>query len=406
MGLPPDNGATDGAAATGYHQGMRFPSWFGRAPVVAVAAASALVLGLAAWIVVGLGSAPRSLPSAAETTGSASESSTAAASPSPTPPLTQSPSLEAAIACPLNGLPVDEPSLLDRAALVVQIENNPIARPARNLSNADMVIEAPVEGDTTRFSAVFLCRATIGLTGPIRSARYYEIDLWQDLGVLPVGFGASPVALQRFAAAGMPYVNGITGAWPWFERHGTNPAPHNLYGDVEAMRNALGTGGAIDRLAAKVGPLRPWFTFDPAAAQPAGRAVQAVEIRTNSSWRFGWWWNATDSQWARQDAGKGVVDEVTGKGIMAAHVLVQRVTQEVVYGDPDPGGNPRRLQHLVGKGDGTLYTNGTAIDLRWSRPTAADGTRWTYADSGEPVVLPPGVVWWEIVPITAPVTES
>jgi MFS family permease len=55
---------------------------------------------------------------------------------------------------------------------------------------ADLVIEAPVEGDVTRYSAVFLCQATIGLTGPIRSARYYNVDLWQDVGVLTVAFAA------------------------------------------------------------------------------------------------------------------------------------------------------------------------------------------------------------------------
>jgi hypothetical protein len=306
----------------------------------------------------------------------------------------------------MNGLPMGDPSLLDRVAVAVQIENHPLARPARNLSNADMVVEAPVEGDTTRFSAIYLCRPTAGLTGPIRSARYYEIDLWQDLGVLPVGFGASTESLRRFSVAGMPYVNGITGAWPWFQRSGTNRAPHNLYGDMEALREALGGGGRIDGLAAKVGPLRPPFTFDAGAVLPTGRLVRAIEIRTNPSWRFGWSWNATDRAWRRQDAGKEVVDEVTGEPVTAAHVGVQRVRQEVVYGDPDPGGNPRRLQHLVGEGDGTLYTAGRAIELHWSRPTAADGTRWTYVETGAPVVLPPGVVWWEIVPITAPLTES
>ncbi len=310
------------------------------------------------------------------------------------------------VACPLNGLPVDDPSLLGRTALAVQIENHPQARPARNLSNADMVIEAPVEGDTTRFTAVYLCRATIALTGPVRSARYYNIDLWQDLGVLTVGFGASNGALQRFAAAGMPYVNGITGAWPWFRRSGTNPAPHNLYGDVEAIRSALGSGEAIDRLAARVRPLRPPFAFDPQATLPSGRAIAALEIRTNSYWRFGWSWDAATGLWTRQDAGKVVVDAVTGKPLTVTHVLVQRVAQEVVYGDPDPAGNPRRLQHLVGKGNGMLYSGGRAIALHWSRPTASDGTRWTYADSGEPVILHPGVIWWEIVPITAGVTES
>ena len=97
---------------------------------------------------------------------------------------------------------------------------------------------------------------------------------------------------------------------------------------------------------------------------------------------------------------------MTGRPLTAAHVIVQRVTEEIVYGDPDPGGNPRRLQHLVGHGNGTLYTAGRAIALHWSRPKATDGTTWTYADTGAPVVLPPGVVWWEIIPVGAGLTES
>ncbi len=380
---------------------MHLLSRFGRGPVAAVAAVGAMALGLAVWLVLGLGTTAQPLPSP-----TATSSATPSPSPSPTPSPSPSPSPTPGIACPFTGLPVNDPSLLNRVPLAVQIENHPLARPARNLSNADMVVEVPVEGDSTRFSAIYLCRATVGLTGPIRSARYYEIDLWQDLRVLPVGFGASPISLGRFSAVGMPYLNGISGSWPWFQRHGTRGAPHNLYGDLEALRNALGGGGAIDRLAAKVGQLRPPFAFDAAAVLPTGRPVTAVEIRTNPYWLFGWSWNATDRVWTRQDAGKGIVDEVTGNAVTATHVVVQRVVEEVVYGDPDPGGNPRRYQHLVGKGNGTLYTQGRAIDLHWARPTAADGTRWTYADSGEPVVLPPGVVWWEIVPIAAPITES
>lgn len=368
----------------------------GRAQLAAAASVLVVVVAVAAGLLLKPGAAPIV----------ASPSPSASAEPTPSPSPSPSPTPEPGVACPLSGVPVEDASLLDRVAIAVQIENHPLARPARNLSNADLVVEVPVEGDTTRFSAIFWCRATVGLTGPIRSARYYEIDLWQDLHVLPVGFGASPISLQRFANAGMPYVNGITGAWPWFQRAGTRGAPHNLYGDLEALRDALGSGGPIDRLAAKVGPLRPPFPFDANASLPLGRAVTQLEIRTNSYWRFGWLWDPGTRSWARQDAGKAVTDEVTGKPLTVSHVLVQRVTQEVVYGDPDPGGNPRRLQHFVGQGDGVLYSGGRAIALHWSRPTAADGTHWTYAENGEPVVLVPGVIWWEVVPVTASVTES
>lgn len=376
---------------------MQFWRRFSRIQIAAGATAALLIVIVAAWLVFGGALSPESLPT---------PSPMATPSPTPSPTPTPSPSATPEVAvCPLSGLPLDDPLVLDRVAIAVQIENHPLARPARNLSNADMVVEAPVEGDTTRFSGIFLCRPTVGLTGPIRSARYYEVDLWQDLGILPVGFGASDGALSRFAAAGMPYVNGITGSWPWFRRAGTNPAPHNLYGDMEALRAAIGQGGAIDRQVALVHPVRPWFTFDDEVALPAGRPVTALEIRTNSTWRFGWTTNE-DGSWTRQDARKTVIDAVTGDPLTAVSIIVQRVEQETVFGDPDPGGNPRRLQHLVGEGDGTLYVRGRAIALRWSRPTVADGTRWTYADSGESVILPPGRVWWEIVPITAALTES
>jgi hypothetical protein len=131
-----------------------------------------------------------------------------------------------------------------------------------------------------------------------------------------------------------------------------------------------------------------------------------VEIATASYWHFGWSWDAATRRWARQDAGLAVTDEVTGGPVTASHVLVQLVTQEVVFGDPDPGGNPRRLQHLVGEGNGVLYSAGRAVAVHWSRPTAGDGTHWTFADSGKPLVLLPGVIWWEVVPVTASVTES
>ncbi|MDH4335500.1 MAG: DUF3048 domain-containing protein, partial [Chloroflexota bacterium] len=295
---------------------------------------------------------------------------------------------------------------VERVALAVPIDNHPGARPARNLTRADLVVEAPVEGDTTRFTAVFLCQPTEGLTGPIRSGRYYMIDLWQDLRVLPFFFGASHGALDRFATAGTPYVNGITGVWPWFRRFGSYAAPHNLYGDLEAVRAALGSNVRLNGLADRVGSLRPPFTFDPTVELPASRGVTAIEIRTSSSWRFGWTWDAALNAWRRSDGGKPVVDAISSEPVTATHVLVQRVTQEIVYNDPDPGGNPRRYQHLIGSGTGTLYSGGWAIALKWSRPTAADGTRWTYAERGDSVVLPPGLIWWEIVPTGAGLTES
>ena len=341
------------------------------------------------------------MPSTTPTTRP-SPTSTAA----PTPSASPSPTSVPAGYCPWNGTPLADLADMSSTALAVQIENHPLARPARNLTRADMVVEATVEGDVTRFTAVFQCQPTEGLVGPIRSARYYNVDLWQDLGVLTVGFGASSGALSRFSTYGMPYVNGITGAWPWFRRSGTNPAPHNLYGDVEAIRASLGQRPALDQLAAKVRDPRPLFAFDPEATVTGGTSITQVEIKTNGYWRFAWTYDPGLGRWARSDAGTPLVDQATGEPVTARSIVVQRVTEEVVYGDPDPAGNPRRLHHLVGSGVGNLYVDGQSFAVRWSRPSAADGTVWTYAASGDPVILPPGMLWWEIVPVSGTVTEK
>jgi hypothetical protein len=304
-------------------------------------------------------------------------------------------------------MPLADGALLTNPALAVQIENHPDARPGRNLNNADVIVETTVEGDTTRFTGIFLCDETAGMTGPVRSARYYNIDLWQDLHVLTVGFGASPGALQRFAAAAMPYPNGIDGGWPWYQRYGRRAAPHNLYIDLEGMRDAVTTNTRLAALANRVDELRPpWRFSDEPALPETSHAVSQIDIRTNGFWRFGFTWDAVRGVYLRSDAGSLIDDEATGKSLAPTSVIVQRVTQETVYGDPDPGGYPRRLQHLIGSGNATLYTRGSAFAVHWERPTAASGTTWTFADTGAPLELPPGQVWWEILPVEARLTES
>ena len=362
-----------------------------------------LVAAVGGMVLLGTGSAPASGSPSASPSSSAASAAAAATTessisptPSPTPLLAR---------CPLNGVPIPSLPAAGQPALVVQIENHPLARPTRNLTNADIVIEGTVEGDVTRFSAVFYCQPTVGLTGPMRSARYYNVDLWQQLHALTVHFGASTGALKRFAAAGMPSINGITGAWPYFRRYGSAPAPHNLYGDIESIRADATRSSAVAALVRRAGTVRPPFAIDPGVQVPVGATVAKVTIRTNGYWTFAWTWDPGLAAWRRSDAGAADTDAATGKPLIATSVVVQRITESTVYGDPDPAGNPRRDLHLVGSGTGLLYVNGTAIAVRWSRASASALTIWTYAD-GTPMVLPPGPIWWEMVPVTGAVTNS
>jgi hypothetical protein len=306
----------------------------------------------------------------------------------------------------MNGTELSDPELAERVPILVQIENNPIARPPSGLNLADLVIEAPVEGDTTRFGAVFMCSEEVGAgVGPVRSARYFNIDLWQQMRVVTLHFGGASKVLSRFSSVSMPFLNGLTGGWGFFYRAGSWGAPHNVFLDVDAAREAMEPGGPVEWAANAAGNVRAPFEFDADADLPDGRAVNAIGLQTASFWRFGWEWNEATGHWFRLDAGAPNFDAVTGERMSARTVVVQVVRQDVLVGENDPGGFPRRYQYLVDEGDGVVYIDGEAHDVRWSRGAAEDVTTWTYADSGDPVILPPGRVWWEIVPAGSGIIE-
>lgn len=306
----------------------------------------------------------------------------------------------------MNGERLSNAGLARRTPIMVQIENNPEARPPSGLNLADLVIEAPVEGDTTRFMAVYMCRETIGAAvGTVRSARYFNIDLFQQLRSVTFHYGGAAKVLLRLDRKGVPYVNGLTTRWGFFFRAGPWGAPHDVYLDVDAARRELESGG-LAGTAEIAGPARQPFLFDAQVELPAGRAVNAIGLQTASFWRFGWQWAPDAGRWLRTDGGAPNFDRITGDRVSARTVIVQVVRQDVLPGELDPGGYPRRYQYLTGSGEGRLYIDGRGYDVTWSRPSDGYLTRFSYADSGEPVILPPGKVWWEIVPLGSAIGEG
>lgn len=345
-------------------------------------------------------------PPSATPTPTPTPSPTPSPTPTPTPTPSPTPSPTPVAVCPMNGVEVADPAIAERVPILVQIENNPIARPPSGLNLADIVIEAPVEGDTTRFGAIYMCDERVNASvGPVRSARYFNIDLWHQMRVLTFHFGGAGKVLNAFIADRMPFVNGISGQWGFFFRSGSWGAPHDVFFDVDAARAEMEEGG-LQHLAERARDVRAPFQWGTDDDRPPGRAVRSIGLTTASFWHFGWEWDAGSGSWLRVDGGAANYDGVNGNRISADTVIVQVVEQTVLPNELDPGGHPRRFQHLVGEGRGVLYLDGRGHDVRWSRPTDGDVTSWTYADSGEPVLIPPGGrVWWEIVPVGSAITE-
>lgn len=368
-----------------------------RPVVAAVAAGLVVVVGAVAALVMLPGQHPTP-------TSTPSLSQSPSPTPSPSPTESPSPTPSPVALCPVTGLPLATELAAERVGLVVQIDNDPHSRPQTGLSAADLIVEATVQGNVTRFGALFYCNDPGAAVGPIRSARYYNRDLWQQMGSLTVGFGGAPYTIQYFVDGGMPYLNGSSG-WGYFRRSSARVAPYNVYAGLSTIRNDL-AAGRLDQFKVGIDKFRPPFAVDPKATISGGRVVSKVNVATTSFWRYSFTYNPNEGRYVRADGSKTMIDASTNKPVTMRTVVVQRVTEQVVYGvDFGAGGNPI-LHHLTGVGTGTVYVDGVAIDVRWSRPDAGSMTSWTYSDSGKPLVLPPGPIWWEILPTSATITEG
>ena len=97
---------------------------------------------------------------------------------------------------PLTGLPVSDPSLLDRRPMVIKIANSPdYVRPQSGLTLADVVFEYYIEWGDTRFIAVMYGNDS-PMVGPVRSGRYFDEHVARMYHAFLMFKGADPRELS------------------------------------------------------------------------------------------------------------------------------------------------------------------------------------------------------------------
>lgn len=375
------------------------------------AAAVPILLLVAAVVVLGGLAASGALGPIPSADSSPTHSPTASPSPTPTPTPTTSasptpspsPSASPVAICPYDGLPA---ATTLETPVLISIDNAPEARPGTGMNDADIVFENPVQGNSTRFVALFGCNADVEVVGPVRSGRWIQVDLWQQLRVLPIIYGAAPYSTTYFAEQGMPLIDGNVESWPFFSRLAGRPAPYNVYLDMGTLQELLSADESLATRVTLAGEPRPILSFDPDWTAPEdARRVASIDMRTASFWEFGWRYDDETGVYVRLDAGSETTDAASGDPLTRRTIIVQRAVSERTFADARSEADPP-IQRLVGSGDGVVYVDGIAIDVRWTRPSASGVTDWTVVATGEKLVLPPGQVWWEILPIGSALTEG
>ena len=200
----------------------------------------------------------------------------------------------AIVDCPLTGTRAPGNVVPQRAPIAMKVDNyslGPVpaeARPQSGLDYADIIFEEQVEGAITRYAAVFQCHNAPGLVGPIRSARWTDIQMLSELGhpiFVHVG-GIQPVLSLITSSALVNLDLGLNGSLE------SNPAgryaPYDTYTTTQAVwahEKQLTT------------PPSPVFTYS--TKVPNGQAVTQIHLDWSDTSDIYWRWDVATGTWLR-----------------------------------------------------------------------------------------------------------
>ena len=136
----------------------------------------------------------------------------------------------------LSGKMVDE-AIGNRRPLAVMISNDKEARPQFGLNRADIVYEAPVEGEMNRYMALIEDYDDMDRIGSVRSARTYYTYFAREWDAILAHFGQSTFALPYLK--NVDNINGVDKGNPYFYRTKDRKKPHNAYTSAKLVKKAI-----------------------------------------------------------------------------------------------------------------------------------------------------------------------
>ena len=290
---------------------------------------------------------------------------------------------------PLTGMPIEDPALAARSALVVKIDNHPDARPQSGLNQADIVFEENVE-QLTRFAAVFQTTAPDPV-GPIRSGREQDVQLLGSLNKPIFAWsGGNPGVTAAINGSDFIVANVQTAARSASKSFRTKDkkVPHNLYAQ----------GSGLFTLSPETpSPPPVQFSFLQDGGAAAGDPSAGVDVKmdgVNVSWKY----DAKSTTYLRFQNGKAHNDAALGQ-VNATNVvmLVVDYVQSAIYA-------PSPIAQTLGTGEVFLFTGGKALHGTWSRDDRLKPFTFT-SDGGQPMLLTPGRTWVELARVDSTTTN-
>jgi len=277
------------------------------------------------------------------------------------------------------------------AAIGVMIDDDPHARPQTGFNAASVVYEMPAEFNLTRFLAIYFVDAP-KVVGSIRSTRPYYATAMTEYGgglvhCLDVPGVSSILDQGNVFNFDLCRGAGEEGAF----RVSYRPAPFNLYVNASLLQGELRL-----RPPRHAAALLPRLPLPANASEATGISIVYPYDPAAYEHTVAWTWNG--QVYERQQDGD-VHREADGSVVTTDVIVVQRTEIRPTRYFGEAG---YHIVDLIGSGDALVLAGGRSLPAHWKRASITQPTVFTDA-SGKALALPPGRVFFEVVPSDAKV---
>jgi len=287
----------------------------------------------------------------------------------------------------IHPVPEDAPAL--PGGVLVMIDNHSKARPQSGLDKADMVFEIMAEGGITRYMALFYTQACDKI-GPVRSARYYFVQLAKGMDLPYAHVGGSTDGLSTISKLAVKDLNEMSNAGSSFWRDKSRKAPHNTYTSTAKLMAGIEKRGFGDTVPV-LPPYGAAFSGEPLAD---GEVKLAYYSSPSYAYRVTWRWEeglgGNGGQYRRyiNDKAQSTLD---GVPLVAdtIYILAAKTTSR----NTDP---LTSAVDIIGEGDALCIVENQIIRGKWVKESA-EKPLLLLDSTGQPMKRKLGKTWVQII---------
>ncbi len=310
---------------------------------------------------------------------------------------------------PLTGLPVDDPSFLQRRPLAIKIANSPdYVRPQSGLTMADVVYEYYIEWGDTRFIAVFYSNSNkVKQVGNVRSGRYFDEHIVRMYHSFFFFKGADDREMTYFRSLDIsPYMIsvGIGKCPPYFIGHYKRDDYNNIFFDTtqwEACAEKKGLDNGPQSISGG------FFSEEPPLSDTFVNRIYSYYSEFNFNY---WEYDPAERYYVRYQEAKDITaarkaetyvpltDDYTDLPVTAENVVVLFVPY--IFTNENQAEDEVYNPQLIDYGNAYVFRDGVAIPAYWVRAAIDQPILLTNLD-GTPIYLRPGQTFYQVMGVTS-----